>query len=578
MFTTLGELSFSGSVWAVPYLIMTLMTAGIAVVAWSYRGRQGAIGLFYDQIGLTVTAVVLMLMLTVTDPAAKAFFWKLMFVPLFLASVAWTHMALDYSDSKYLINRYTTSLSIGTGFVFLGIIFTPETSQYFLADWKMVAGTLQIEVGLLCWVFIFSWVAPHFAIGAVQLGRLFYKGSGFGPQLILLIGGISIVFGAHLLYPLQLVPIEIGPLGSLVKTIFFLAAIFWFGMFDVAPVAREKLVENMDDPVLVINENDRIADINPAAKQLIGANRNAQLTGEEITNIVGDQGDVLLDYLQSADQNLDGNRNDDGVLVQDEVAVPVDGETQYYDLVISSLLSRSGEARGRLVVLRDISELQRRERELREAQQRAEELLLNILPEEIVSELDETGDYVADTFQEATVLFADIVNFTSYAHGQPAKDIVKVLDGMFSRFDRIVNEMGLEKIKTIGDEYFVASGVPESREDHASAAAELALRLREEVEHFNRDSGESFQLRIGINSGPMVGGIIGEDKFVYDVWGHTVNMGSRMESYGKPGKIHVTLATKKAIEKHAPGRFSFEERSPINVKGKGELTTYFLEV
>ena len=570
------EISLSFSLWVIPYGAMVLITLVIARVAWTRRDEQVAIGLFFDQIGLMLAALVMVLVVSVNEPELKALLWKVLFVPLFVAALAWTHMALSYADSKHLINRVTVSVAVGLGVVIVVLMFAPVTAQYFLADWTLESGTFRIEVGLLFWGMIFLWVAPQFATGAVELGRLFYKQSGFGPQLGLLISGIAIVFGAHLLFPLQLVPVEIGPLGSLVKTLFFLTAILRFGMLDVAPVAREKLVENMNDPVLVINENDRIADLNPAAKQLVGAEPDERIEGSTLSRVLADEEHVLLDYVQSAESTLEKKTSGEGQLVQENITLPVRGENRHFDLVISPLVSRGGEVRGKLIVLRDITELKHRERELQEEQERSQELLLNILPAKVVEQLNESNEYVADTFEEATVLFADIVNFTSYAHDRSAGEVVRILNDIFTQFDRIVNERGLEKIKTVGDEYFVASGVPDSRADHAAAVAELALALQEKVAEFRWDDGAPFQLRIGINSGPLVGGIIGEEKFVYDVWGDTVNLGSRMESQGLPGKIQLTPAAKKAIEEQAEGRFTFERRGIIRVKGKGELTTFFL--
>lgn len=220
-------------------------------------------------------------------------------------------------------------------------------------------------------------------------------------------------------------------------------------------------------------------------------------------------------------------------------------------------------------------ELKTARQEIKEEQEKSEELLLNILPATVSRQLKKGKD-VAEQFDEATVLFADIVEFTPLANNLPAHEVVEILDDMFSALDRLVSEHGLEKIKTIGDEYFVAAGVPEPMDHHAVRMAELAVAMKEEVQGFTRDDGRPFQLRMGMNSGPLVGGIIGEEKFVYDVWGDTVNLGSRMESQGVPGKIQVTSATKDLIQRQGNGRFAFEERGTIDVKGRGEMITYFL--
>lgn len=222
-------------------------------------------------------------------------------------------------------------------------------------------------------------------------------------------------------------------------------------------------------------------------------------------------------------------------------------------------------------------ELAAEREKVEEERKRSEELLLNILPQQVSEKLKE-GEDISERFEETTVLFADIVNFTPLANQLSAEDLVNQLDKIFSSFDRKLQTNGIEKIKTIGDEYFVVGGVPEQINNHAVLSANFALEMLESTNSFIRDdNGGTFNLRIGMHTGPLVAGIIGEDKFVYDVWGDTVNIGSRMESQGEPGKIQVTPATKKAIEEQDDeGRFEFEKRGQIDVKGKGEMTTYFL--
>ncbi|MFB6346579.1 MAG: adenylate/guanylate cyclase domain-containing protein [bacterium] len=214
--------------------------------------------------------------------------------------------------------------------------------------------------------------------------------------------------------------------------------------------------------------------------------------------------------------------------------------------------------------------------DLEEEKERSENLLVNILPEKVSQQLKQNQD-VSEEFENVTVLFADIVEFTTLAQSLPAQDVVAILDDIFSGFDKLVNEYGLEKIKTIGDEYFVAAGVPDPMDNHAIQTAHLAFDLIEAAQSHQRADGKPFRLRLGMNTGPLVAGIIGKEKFAYDVWGDTVNVGSRMESQGQPGRIQVTPATKQAIQEQDPdGTFGFEERRIVEVKGKGKITTYFL--
>lgn len=205
-------------------------------------------------------------------------------------------------------------------------------------------------------------------------------------------------------------------------------------------------------------------------------------------------------------------------------------------------------------------------------QEKSERLLLNILPKPIADRLKDSGETIADGFAEATVLFADIVGFTPLSATLSPAALVAVLNELFSGFDRIAATCGVEKIKTIGDAYMVCAGLPEPAADHAERIAEMALGMREVVERFNRDRGLSLRIRIGVNSGPVVAGVIGLKKFIYDLWGDTVNTASRMESHGQPGEIQVTAATYALLKE----KYSFKDRGEIEVKGLGRLRAYLL--
>ena len=179
---------------------------------------------------------------------------------------------------------------------------------------------------------------------------------------------------------------------------------------------------------------------------------------------------------------------------------------------------------------------------------------------------------IAEYFSEASILFADIVGFTELATRLPPREVVGILNGIFSGFDALLDRHGLEKIKTIGDAYLVAGGVPTPHPDHAGAVAAMALDMCESLRQFNQRSGTSFSMRVGINTGPVVGGVIGTHKFIFDLWGDAVNVASRMESHGEPGRIQLTEASWRLLR----GRYRFEERGLISIKGKGKMRTYFL--
>ncbi len=209
---------------------------------------------------------------------------------------------------------------------------------------------------------------------------------------------------------------------------------------------------------------------------------------------------------------------------------------------------------------------------LRVEQERAESLLLNILPASIAERLKGHPGTIADQFATASVLFADVVDFTPRTEKLTAAEVVGLLDRLFGEFDKLAEGHGLEKIKTIGDAYMVAAGVPTPRADHAAALAHLALDMVDAVAPGGAVGDLGLQLRIGINSGPVVAGVIGRKKFLYDLWGDAVNLASRMESQGTPNRVQITAATRDLLG----GEFELERRGTVEVKGKGEMETWYL--
>lgn len=210
--------------------------------------------------------------------------------------------------------------------------------------------------------------------------------------------------------------------------------------------------------------------------------------------------------------------------------------------------------------------------DLKQERDRSEWLLLNILPEAVARQLKEDRRTIAESFSEASVLFADVVGFTELSAGVPPKELVSLLNQIFSEFDRLAEKHRLEKIKTIGDAYMVVGGLPIERADHLDAIAQMALDMQHTIAQFDRGDGTPLQIRIGINVGPVVAGVIGVKKFIYDLWGDTVNVASRMESQGIPGHIQVT----EAVYQLLGDRYIFEQRGAIAIKGKGDMITYLL--
>ena len=205
---------------------------------------------------------------------------------------------------------------------------------------------------------------------------------------------------------------------------------------------------------------------------------------------------------------------------------------------------------------------------------RAESLLKNILPSTVAKRLHEKEQPIADGFPEASILFADLQDFTRFSGTIKPNDLVQILNDYFSEFDDLLDVYGIEKIKTIGDAYMVAAGLPEASGDHAEAITEFALAMLATTRDFNRKHGKNFSIRIGINSGPVVAGVIGKKKYIYDLWGDTVNVASRMEASGEPGQIHITENTYRLIRE----KYDVIKRDPLQIKGKGLMQTYFINI
>jgi class 3 adenylate cyclase/sensor domain CHASE-containing protein len=219
-----------------------------------------------------------------------------------------------------------------------------------------------------------------------------------------------------------------------------------------------------------------------------------------------------------------------------------------------------------------LDEIQESSKKLQAEQQRAETLLLNILPQPIADELMHTSTSVPQHFDEVTILFADIVGFTQLSSRLSPIRLVQLLNDIFSSFDALAEQFDLEKIKTIGDAYMVAAGLPTPRPDHAEAIAEMALAMQHVVNSFDLGEDAPIRIRVGINTGVVVAGVIGTKKFIYDLWGDAVNVASRMESLGEPGRIQVTTSTYERLK----DRYHLEPRGTIPVKGRGTMETYWL--
>ncbi|HBL11046.1 MAG TPA: hypothetical protein DD379_06500 [Cyanobacteria bacterium UBA11162] len=321
----------------------------------------------------------------------------------------------------------------------------------------------------------------------------------------------------------------------------------------------------------------------------LGCNKNwAEATGVDSPEAVVGLTDYdllpnreIADFYREQDRKIIETNTPQLHVIASKAKPSPDGKTIWLDMSKIPIHDSKGNVVGILGVLEDITQRKYAEEALRAEQENSERLLLNIFPQAIAAQLKQNqsglvkqngGALIAEQFEEVTILFADIVGFTPLSTRMPPKQLVNLLGAIISAFDQLSEQHGLEKIKTIGDAYMVAGGLPLPRADHAEAIAKMALDMQQIITQFRTDKGEPFQIRIGINTGSVVAGVIGMKKFIYDLWGDTVNVASRMESQGIAGGIQVTAATYERLQ----NKYILEKRGAIFVKGKGEMVTYWL--
>ncbi|OIP69994.1 MAG: hypothetical protein AUK48_14175 [Oscillatoriales cyanobacterium CG2_30_44_21] len=280
----------------------------------------------------------------------------------------------------------------------------------------------------------------------------------------------------------------------------------------------------------------------------------------------------LANSFRQHDQQIMDSNVPELHLIQRKLNPDKEGQSIWLDISKLPIIDADGKTIGILGVLDDITHRKLAEEALQIEQEKSERLLLNILPKAIADRLKQSHGVIADSFESVTVLFADIVNFTKISSELSPQDLVDLLNLIFSNFDTLCETYGLEKIKTIGDAYMVAGGIPVPTSDHAEAIASMAIEMVNKVAELRHSTGKQLQIRVGIHTGAVIAGVIGTQKFIYDLWGDTVNVASRMESHGEVGKIQVTQETYELL-KH---KFELCQRGAIVVKGKGEMQTYWL--
>lgn len=335
--------------------------------------------------------------------------------------------------------------------------------------------------------------------------------------------------------------------------------------------AEEKyrsIFENSIDGIFQITAEGRYLSVNPALAKIYGYSSPEELS----TSITEIERQVYV-YPHRWEELKTAVEKDGYVTGFESQVYRKDGKIIWIYEGASAVRDRDGNILYYEGIVTDITARKQAEVALKMEQRKSDLLLLNVLPEAIAKRLKQNDKAsIADHFDNVTVLFADIVGFTNLSTEMSPKELVNLLNQIFSAFDLLVEKYGLEKIKTIGDAYMVVGGLPMPRPDHAEAIAEFALDILTKIDSFNRDNARTFQVRVGINTGSAIAGVIGIKKFIYDLWGDTVNTASRMESHGLTGRIQVSDATYQILR----DKYLFEPRGTISVKGKGEMKTYFL--
>ncbi|MDY6783234.1 MAG: adenylate/guanylate cyclase domain-containing protein [Cyanobacteriota bacterium] len=329
----------------------------------------------------------------------------------------------------------------------------------------------------------------------------------------------------------------------------------------------QSIFENSLEGIFQSTYEGRFLSANPALARIYGYDSPTQLI-----DAIADIARQLYVHPQHRQQFLSAAETPNGVSDFEVLAYRRDGATIWVAETGRAVRDETGNILYYEGTVTDITDRKRMQEALREQKAQTEGLLLNILPRPIAQRLQMGESPIADYFEDASILFADLVGFTGFAARKTPVELVEILSAIFSEFDGLAEKFGLEKIKTIGDNYMVVGGLPVPRENCVAAIAQMALAMRTFLAQFNLETGQTFQLRIGINVGSVVAGVMGRSKMIYDLWGDAVNIASRMESTSEAGKIQVTAAVYERL-KH---QFSFEKRGDVEVRGKGTMLTYWL--
>jgi adenylate cyclase len=334
-----------------------------------------------------------------------------------------------------------------------------------------------------------------------------------------------------------------------------------------AQINYRSIFENATVGIFKASATGQLLSVNPSMARLYG-----YASAAEMVDMVKDiSRQIYLEPKRRDELVVYINRFDKITDAESEV-FRKDGSTFWISEDIWKVWDKDGTFLHYEGIVHDISERRQMETELRQQRQQADRLLVNILPYRIAQRLKAGTRTIAESLDQVSVLFADLVDFTAASNEMTPRELVKLLNEVFSMFDQLAEFHNLEKIKTIGDAYMVAGGLPTLNDDHAKDIAQFALDICDAIQQFPRPDGKTFQIRVGISTGPVVAGVIGRRKFAYDLWGDTVNLASRMEATGEPQRIQVTSALYEKLK----DRFLLEPRGHIAVKGRGQMRTYWL--
>ncbi len=328
-----------------------------------------------------------------------------------------------------------------------------------------------------------------------------------------------------------------------------------------------KIFEDAAEGIFQTTVAGQYLNVNPALAEMYGYDSPADLIAS-ITDI----GSQLYVQPRRREELLAFVRQLESVTVFESEVYRKDGSVIWISENMHSVRDNDGTLLHYEGSVRDITDRKSTEEELRRQRLKSERLLLNVLPQAIAERLKRGQKIIADSFTEATVLFADLVGFTELSTRISPTELVELLNRVFSKFDHLADHHRLEKIKTIGDAYMVVAGLPVPRADHVRAIADIAIDMQREIAKIKVHDGRPLSLRIGIHTGPVVAGVIGIRRFTYDLWGDTVNVASRMESQGEPERTQVT----EAVYNRLKNGYNFEQRGAIAIKGKGDMITYWL--